>query len=621
MKLKAKTLWVIGGTIAACSLAVYLLFTRTLLDGYRQLEQDELIKDVARASDAIAEAARQLDSKLGDWAAWDAAYEYVNDGNESFVKENLLPEAFVRLHVTAIGIFRLDGSAIFSKVLVDDHSAFDDPPSSLNALMQPGQPLQEFSTLDTGHAGVVILPEGMMLLASRPILNSQGEGPRRGTMFFATKIDPSYTYDLSKLTHLLIELAPLDTPAQNPTHADISTVDDRLVIGQRAIEDILGVARLSLVVSKERSIYARGLATIRTLVRASIFVGAIFAVVMVLLLSRVVIARVRDLCRQVELLAQQGTFSDQRVSLSGRDELTELAGFVNQMLESIQRHAFEAQAAARVKGDFLANMSHEIRTPMTAILGFSELLLDPDLAQADREDSINTIRRNGEYLLSLINDILDLSKIEAGRMTVERVLCSPGDIAREVHSLMSLRANQNHIAFHLDIAESVPTQMYSDPVRIKQILVNLVGNAVKFTSVGSVLLRLDCPSTATTASSMLRISVTDTGIGMTQEQIQRLFAPFSQADSSTTRRFGGTGLGLAICKQLADLLHGTLSVTSQPGNGSQFVLLIPAPITPSLTTPASHLDHNSPVPLAQHTIDREPALVKKTPEPRHREAA
>jgi signal transduction histidine kinase/ActR/RegA family two-component response regulator len=237
--------------------------------------------------------------------------------------------------------------------------------------------------------------------------------------------------------------------------------------------------------------------------------------------------------------------------------------------------AQRAEAANRAKSEFLANMSHEIRTPMTAILGFAECLLDElDRAHAPPSctEAVHTILHNGRQLLQIINDILDLSKIEAGRMTPERLRCSPAQIVTEVQALMRVRAEGKGLPLETDYVLPLPETIETDPTRLRQILVNLVGNAIKFTEVGriGIVVRYDGTSTPPT----LGFDVIDTGVGLTAGQMRQLFQPFVQGDSSVGRKHGGTGLGLAISKRMAELLGGTLSAESEPGRGSCFRLTI-----------------------------------------------
>jgi len=228
-----------------------------------------------------------------------------------------------------------------------------------------------------------------------------------------------------------------------------------------------------------------------------------------------------------------------------------------------------AQEASRLKSEFLAHTSHEIRTPMTALVGYTELLGDPDLSPAERAEGLATIRRNGEHLMTIVNDILDLSKIESGRMTIERMACSPFALVAEVAAVLRPRAAHDGLDVEVGYRSPLPETIETDPTRLRQILLNLVGNAIKFTPRGSVRLEV-----GPVEDTRLCFEVIDTGIGLDAEQQARLFTAFSQADASTTRRFGGTGLGLAISKRLAGMLGGDLRVRSVPGEGSTFTLTI-----------------------------------------------
>jgi PAS domain S-box-containing protein len=233
----------------------------------------------------------------------------------------------------------------------------------------------------------------------------------------------------------------------------------------------------------------------------------------------------------------------------------------------------DADAANRAKSEFLANMSHEIRTPMSGILGFAEMLLVKDPEECAQIGCVQIIRRNASHLLELINEILDLSKIEAGQMKVERVSCDLPELLAEVISLMRHRAVVKGLKFGVKFEGPIPTLIQSDPMRLRQILVNLLGNAVKFTDAGSIDLRV-ADDGAGGSDIVLHIDVIDSGIGLAQEQLARLFRPFTQGDASITRKFGGTGLGLTISRQLARLLGGDVTVESQPRIGSTFTLKI-----------------------------------------------
>jgi PAS domain S-box-containing protein len=237
----------------------------------------------------------------------------------------------------------------------------------------------------------------------------------------------------------------------------------------------------------------------------------------------------------------------------------------------LERAKRAAETANIAKSEFLANMSHEIRTPMAVILGYADMLLEGETS-SERIERLDIIKRNGQHLLQLMNDILDLSKIEADRLEIRETPLSPTQVASEVHSFMSMRAAEKGLDLLLECPDPIPHMITFDPMRLRQILINLVGNAIKFTERGRVRLvvRIVGPEDAPAVC----FEVIDTGIGMTDDEVSRVFEPFWQVDGSSTRRFGGTGLGLSICKRLCDLMGATIEVESKAGSGTAFRVLI-----------------------------------------------
>jgi len=231
-----------------------------------------------------------------------------------------------------------------------------------------------------------------------------------------------------------------------------------------------------------------------------------------------------------------------------------------------------AEAASRAKSEFLARMSHEIRTPMNGILGMADILLQGALP-GDQRRSVEIVRRSGEALLEIINDILDFSRIEAGRLELDDSLFDLGEVVEEVTELFAQRAQANGVELASQVAPEIPRVLRGDPGRLRQILVNLVGNAVKFTERGEVVVRAALES-RNDGNVVVRFSVRDTGIGIPKEAQGKIFASFTQADGSTTRKFGGTGLGLTISRQLVEMMGGTIRVESEPGKGSDFVFTV-----------------------------------------------
>lgn len=235
--------------------------------------------------------------------------------------------------------------------------------------------------------------------------------------------------------------------------------------------------------------------------------------------------------------------------------------------------AHEAAAANRAKSDFLANMSHELRTPMNAIMGFSQVLSEENLKQ-EHHSYINMIASSSQNLLSLINDILDYSKIESGKMEVETRDCRIGDMVTEIESMLRISAIQKNIRFEILQCDPIPEVIRTDPLRLRQCLTNLINNAIKFTETGYVYVNITLQRCD--GEVFVRFDVEDTGIGVAEEKLPFIFESFTQADSATTRKYGGTGLGLSITRQLVELLGGKVSVVSTEGRGSVFTIVIPA---------------------------------------------
>ncbi len=341
----------------------------------------------------------------------------------------------------------------------------------------------------------------------------------------------------------------------------------RLVSGASAI-----FKEIEEDIAADRAAFGVRFARISELLSVIMVVAVVGAALVIFYLRRHVISR---------LVALQRCMNDHTrgtptpIPLGGRDEITDMARSFSFFVDEIARRETalsqardEADKANKARGDFLANMSHEIRTPMNAIVGLSMLAMKTELTTQQR-DYLTKITASSNTLLGIINDILDFSKIEAGKLEIERVGFNLEEVLDNVGAVAVPKTDEKGLEFVISCPPDVPQGLLGDPLRLTQVLVNLCGNAVKFTEKGAVVLSVHLKAVTRNTVTLL-FEVRDTGIGMTEEQMGRLFRSFSQADSSTTRKYGGTGLGLSISKQLVDLMGGAIGVRSEPGAGSTF---------------------------------------------------
>ncbi len=604
----------IGVTLVSLNGALYAVSSTLLLGSSRQAEEQDTRQITQGALSVFTQNLDQFNDRFSDWSDWDDAYRFVQDGNAEFIRSNLIDTQLAALRVNAIAYVNPSGKIVFGTGF-DLQSGQKTPiPAAVLKRLKVGDRLLQHPNLGS-NAGIMATPEGVLMISSRPVITSERKGPIRGALVVGRYLNADELERLAKLVQMPLTFrvltdrkipqgfgAPVD-----PNKADIviQAIDEKTIMGSALLRDFDGDPALILQVSSPREIYNQGKQAIRFLSLLVMVVGLVFGVVTLLLLEKLVLARLTQLNQEVSQVGESSDLS-LRVSALGNDELANLGFTINTMLTALEQYEIElqqstyelknakeaAEAANWAKGQFLATMSHELRTPMNAIIGYSEMLQEDAIAlrgtsidsqQPNFVPDLQKISDAGRQLLALINDILDFSKLEAGRVDLCLESFDLLSLVQEVVSTLKPLVQKTGNTLVVECDDQIGS-LYADLAKIRQNLYNLLSNAIKFTDRGTIRLTVERHSNALLPVILFKVS--DTGIGMTQDQIDRLFQAFVQADASTTRKYGGTGLGLAIAQKFCQMMGGTITVESELGQGTTFTMQIPVQVIDQTTPPS-----------------------------------
>ena len=846
MKLRRKTLSIVGLTIAGLTGILYATSSSILLGSLIKAEEQEATQVVKGVLSVFGQTADDFNSRFADWSAWDDTYTFIQNRNSEFIASNLVPEGLANLRVNLAVFVNTSGKIVYGTSLDTQKLKLTPVPSALKQHISLSDPLLQHTNVESSVAGILLLPSGPILITSRPIVTTKSTGPIRGTVIFGRNLDAAGIAKLSKITRLPLIVHSINEPhlpadflkARHKLSAKksifVRPVSEDLMAGYALIQDIYDRPALLLRVDMPREIYRQGQTSLLYLLVSVGLAGMGFIGCTLLLIEHLVLSRLSSLAKAVNRVSSSQDLSV-RLPVTGADELSDLAHTINGMLSAIaiadseqleekaryravveqatdciflwdaqtkrlleantafrnlldysvdtmisqltvydivayskdlidsnieflladkqlkigevlyrrrngscvdvevsasvisyggreiictvvrditERKQAEAElraseeryrllfknnphpmwvydletlefiainhaaiehygysrdeflnmtvadirpsqdvprllknisqvdagidfagvwqhqlkngtiidveitsytlifdsrnaelvlahdvtdrlqaeaelykakeaaeAANLAKSQFLANMSHELRTPLNAIIGYSEILQEEalDFEETDFVEDLQRIHNSGHHLLALIDDILDLSKIEAGHAELELEAFDVSEVVRDVARTVEPLFIRNNNRLNLECPNNIG-KLHSDQTKLTQILFNLLSNAAKFTQKGTVTLAVERITNEENSwdCEQLIFKCTDSGIGMTQEQLQKLFQPFTQADASTTRKYGGTGLGLSIAQKYSQMLGGEISVDSEFGKGSTFTLILPA---------------------------------------------
>lgn len=565
MHLGTKTLLGLGASFALWCTLLYLANAALLRPSFEALEHRNIERNCDRARTAITAKAAEVSEKVGDWSIWDDTYKFVVDLNRDYLERNLSGESLATLGIDFMTFVNAAGEVVHVERC--EQSPVSDVGRETMATLVAFEPrLLRHEDSRSSHHGLMRIGDHVVALASRPIHRSDGSGESRGTLIAGRFLDREMVRIISAGTQLQLAVG---TAVPGDFRPRISSTEE-VAQGRIGLFDLYGRPIGSCTVTAPREIAKEGESALNLLLVALLVSSGLALLTTLFGFDAFVMRRLRRLHSAMRDIAATGDLT-QRVAVSGKDEVAELAKTFNELTETLLATQEQLIAANEARTQFLANVSHEVRTPVTALQGFADLLLDPKLPRRQHDDFVETIRRNAKHLLTVLNDLLDSAKLESGQMTVESIATPIAELALDVVDLARPAAAKKALDVGATIQGSIPSVVRTDPTRLRQILTNLMGNAIKFTEQGSVRMVLSEPK-----QGLLKIDVVDTGIGIPADKLARLFMPFAQADASTTRRFGGTGLGLVLSRNLARLLGGDVTVTSEEGAGSTFSVLIRA---------------------------------------------
>lgn len=585
----------------AFSLGSYGALKLTIFPAFGELELQSAAKDLSRVNGVLNSDIRALEIVNVEYSIWDQTYAYALGQRPEYPRENLDPAYWHSVDIHMMMLFDARGELLTGSLWNPDDFTSLDVSETLAEPLTPGHKLVRHDDVSNVVKGLWQTRRGLMLVVAYPILDSEGGGPIAGSFIVGQFLTEELVADIAEVATANVQLHSTmleETPPRvaaattRLTETDKSSYIDATDVAIHSYEllhDIYGKPVGVLEVFTPRKISDIGNATIRAAGLSLAAASAIFLITALVFMQHSIIDPVKRLTDKILGIQETGDLSVE-LGIHGNDEVGVLAKEFGALTQRLGKTQGELEAArdealdmASAKSEFLARMSHEIRTPMNGVLGMTELLRNTQL-EPKQQRFVETIYDSAGNLLQIINDILDFSKIEAGKLQLESVDVNLRDIVEDTLDSLADQAHQKNLELTAAVPMEMPMLVRSDPVRLRQVLTNLLGNAIKFTQAGEVNVRL-AAYPQDDGRVDVRFEIEDTGVGIADEKKSIIFDSFTQEDGTTTRLYGGTGLGLAICSQIVDLMGGVLEVESESGVGSNFFFTLTLDIgTSSLAT-------------------------------------
>ncbi len=583
-------------TFFVISLFIVPIAIKIFADDYIAHENEKMVNCLSRFRKGLDFFVDSLDATSSDWAAWDDLYYYVKNKNNDFIEKNIYPAVFKKFGVHFIMIFDSTGEIVFADLYNDDISKKIEIDKSAAAdfikkIMSSGTGVQMRSL-----KGVSGFQEDIMLFACRPILTSEAKGTPAGRFIMGRYFKNQLLDQLFKLTFLKTDLINIERFINIKENVSVYNqiksqgayieITKDLIKGYSFLYDPYNRPAAVFKITNQLTIYGRGIYAVKIFIIIFFIIIIISLIINYFIINKLFIKRIMKIYNKIKNISGSSG-SETNAAIPSSDELSELASEINYTLHKIKTSfeelersralleikAAEADSASRLKSRFLAVISHEIRTPMNSVIGFCDLMSDTPL-DSEQKKMLSHIKISGKLLLNLLNNLLDFSKIEANKLTIENLEFNIYDMVIEVYEMLIISAYNKKNELKYSIDDKIKYYLYGDMLKLRQVLMNLAGNAVKFTDNGLIMIRIEMLS-ETSEEIEVKISVEDNGIGIAPDKISNIFSPFIQAEKMINRKYGGTGLGLSIANELVKLMGGDkISVNSVENKGSLFYFVI-----------------------------------------------
>lgn len=537
----------------------------------------------------ILDKSKNIEDVAMENGIWDELYEKVEKNDVNWIKENVIDwqVKHQKMDLVIVANEKLKGINNFGiegekslKLLLGD--------STIKKIMNE----KSFELQNQYPYGLKFINGELYTIGICPIHRINGESESKGILILGKKIGTEFLTEIDDKNEFKVILSFYDKIVSTKSEEKnseiyvnsfnvkninaVGWIDDKNIMGKTKLLDISGIEVADLFLLEPQEMYTEALKTTVNNSIIAICSSAICIIILIIYLSRIILRPVEKLEKDILKMGKEGTLNF--VSIKGFGEVKNFSEAFNNMIrrrieieEELKSAKEVAESATNAKSEFLANMSHEIRTPMNAILGFTQIMLRDEEILKDHFKHLNVINKSGEHLLSIINDILDMSKIEARKIQYNPVNFDLYECIHEIFKMLKVRSDEKNIHFGIEMDEKLIRFIETDEKKFKQIMINLIGNAIKFTKVGGVVWRIKTIRYEENSIKMIS-EVQDTGPGMNKDEIETLFNEFNQTDSGISE--GGTGLGLVISQQLAKILKGNITVESEKGNGSCFTLIL-----------------------------------------------